>query len=201
MSCPWVPAGDTLYAAYHDQEWGRPVREDSRLFEFLVLEGTQAGLSWRQILARREAYQRAFHGFLPATVAGMDKAELEALLHPRHGLIRNRAKLQSAVSNAQALLQVQKEHGSFAEYLWGFVDGRTEHHAFTCMEQVPAFTPLSERLCADLRRRGFRFVGPTICYAYMQAVGLVNDHLVSCPIHAELLRGAGGKNEAGNAAL
>jgi DNA-3-methyladenine glycosylase I len=182
--CDWA-GSDPDMVAYHDDEWGVPVHDDPKHFEFLVLEGAQAGLSWSTILKRREGYRKAFAGFDPAKVARFTPARVEKLLLDP-GIIRNRAKVQSAVGNAQAFLEVQKEFGSFDAYIWGFVGGRTLVNKWRRMAQLPAVSPESEALSADLRRRGFRFVGPTICYAKMQASGLINDHLVSCYRYAEL---------------
>jgi len=165
--------------AYHDQEWGVPVHDDRRLFELLTLEGAQAGLSWITILRKREAYRRAFAGFDPSRVAAFSPETLaKMMLDP--GLVRNRLKLGSTVSNAQAFLAIQREFGSFDAYLWAFVDGQPQVNRWADFSQVPAVTPQAERLSRDLKRRGFRFVGPTIMYAFMQAAGLVDDHLASC---------------------
>lgn len=180
--CTWVPEDDALYQAYHDDEWGVPVFDERVLFEFLILESAQAGLSWRQILQRREGYRRAFAGFDPVLVAQFDQAQQEALLQDA-GIIRNRLKIKSAVNNAQAFLAVQQTEGSFAEYVWSFVEGTPIQNNFQRLDQVPAQTPLSDKLSKDLKRRGFSFLGSTTCYAYMQAVGLVNDHLLDCPQH------------------
>jgi len=178
IRCSWA-GPDPLYQAYHDQEWGVPVHEDRLLFEFLTLEGAQAGLSWITILRKRDAYRDAFAGFDPERVARFDKAkEAELLANP--GIVRNRLKIESTISNARAFQQVQEEFGSFAAYQWRFVDGTPLQNAWRSLSEVPATTPLSEMLCRDLKKRGFRFVGGTICYAYMQAVGMVNDHTVDC---------------------
>ena len=171
--------------AYHDREWGQPVHDELRHFEFLLLETQQAGLSWRTILNKREHYRHAFAGFDPRKVAKFGERDLERLMGDA-GLVRNRRKLQAAINNAKAFLEVQKEHGSFDAYLWGFVGGRPLINAWHSPEEVPAVTELSDRLAADLKRRGFAFVGSTTIYAHMQAVGLVNDHLVSCFRWAEL---------------
>lgn len=181
--CPWA-LGSELELEYHDHEWGTPERDDRRLFEFVVLEGAQAGLSWRTILNKREAYRSAFAGFDPEAVATFDSTD-EARLLVDAGIVRNRAKVASAITNARAYLDVQAECGSFARYLWSFVDDAPVVNHWRAMADVPASTPVSEVLSKDLRRRGFRFVGPTICYALMQATGLVNDHLVTCPRHPE----------------
>lgn len=181
-ACPWC-GQDPLYRRYHDTEWGVPVHEDAVLFEFLVLEGAQAGLSWITVLRKREHYRRAFDHFDAERVAAFDAARIEALLQDP-GLIRNRLKMESAVSNARAFLDVQAQFGSFDRYIWGFVDGRPIVNRFASTVEVPAVTPLAETISRDLKRRGFRFVGPTIVYAHMQATGMVNDHLVTCPRHA-----------------
>jgi DNA-3-methyladenine glycosylase I len=171
--------------AYHDDEWGVPAHDDRTLFEFLVLEGAQAGLSWRTILGRREGYRRAFAGFDPAAVARFGARQVTRLLADP-GIIRNRLKVEAAIENARRFLEVQAEHGSFDRYLWDLAGGRPRQNAFRGMADVPAVTPEAEAISRDLRRRGFRFVGPTIVYATMQAVGLVNDHLVECFRWAEL---------------
>lgn len=178
MRCAWA-GGDPLLIAYHDREWGVPVHDDRTLFEFLVLEGAQAGLSWLTILRRREAYRRAFAGFDPAVVAVFGKSDVERLLADP-GLIRNRRKIEAAVGNARAFVAVQEEFGSFDAYIWRFTGGRVIHNAWRCLEDLPAATPLSTALSQDLKRRGFSFVGPTICYAHMQATGMVNDHTIDC---------------------
>ena len=178
VRCPWSE-GSAEYLAYHDEEWGVPVRDERRLFEFLVLEGAQAGLSWSTILAKRVSYRRAFADFDPVRVARFTPARVAKLLNDP-GIVRNRLKVESAVRNAQAFLQVQEEFGGFAAYAWRFVDGRPRQNAWRSSKQVPASTPESDALSKDLKRRGFNFVGSTICYAFMQAVGMVNDHLVDC---------------------
>jgi len=177
VRCHWA-AGPWL-VPYHDGEWGVPVHDDARHFEFLVLEGAQAGLSWLTILKRREGYRRAFAQFDPQKVARFTPARVEKLLGDT-GIIRNRAKVEATVRNARAFLAVAEEFGSFDAYLWGFVGGRTRHNSWRRTDQIPAHTQVSEALSADLRRRDFRFVGPTVCYSHLQAAGLVNDHLVSC---------------------
>ncbi len=175
--CAW--AATPLGIAYHDAEWGVPLHDDRALFEFLILEGAQAGLSWELILNRRESYREAFDGFDPAIVAAYDDAKAAELL-ANPGIVRNRQKVASAIGNARAFLDVQREFGSFDAYVWGFVDGTPIRNAWQSMDQVPATTPLSESMSRDLRRRSFRFVGPTICYAFMQATGMVNDHTTDC---------------------
>jgi DNA-3-methyladenine glycosylase I len=177
--CSWVPDGDELYAAYHDEEWGAPERDDRALYELLTLEGAQAGLSWSTILRKREGYRRAFEGFDPAVVARFDEARVEALLQDP-GIVRNRLKVSSTVENARRVLEVQAELGSFADLLWGFVDGEPLVGRWKTVGELPAETPVSKAMSKELKRRGFRFVGPTVCYAFMQAAGLVNDHTVSC---------------------
>jgi len=176
--CAWA-GSDPLYQAYHDREWGVPVHDDRTLFEFLTLEGAQAGLSWITILRKRAAYRDAFAGFDPAVVATFDEARQAELL-TNAGIVRNRLKIASTISNARAFLQVQAEFGSFDAYQWRFVDGRPIQNAWRSMAEVPASTPLSDTLSRDLKQRGFRFVGTTICYAHMQAIGMVNDHTVDC---------------------
>lgn len=175
--CPW--ARDPLMIAYHDEEWGVPVHDDRLLFEFLILEGAQAGLSWSTILNRREGYRRAYAGFDPANVARFDARKLETLREDG-GIIRNSGKIAWSVRNAQAFLDVQRAFGSFDAYLWAFVDGTPIVNRPKTVADVPASTELSDRLSKDLRKRGFGFVGSTICYAYLQAVGLVDDHVVEC---------------------
>ncbi len=182
--CAWVP-DDPLYRAYHDEEWGTPVHDDRLLFEFLILEGAQAGLSWSTILKKRDHYRAAFDGFDPARVAAYDADKIAALLADP-GIVRNRRKVESAVQNARAFLEVQREFGSFDAYVWGFVGGKPLHNGFRSLAEIPAETPESRALSKDLKRRGFNFVGPTICYAFMQAVGMVNDHTVDCFRYAEL---------------
>lgn len=177
--------GDPLYEEYHDREWGVPVHDDRTLFEFLILEGAQAGLSWRTVLHRRPGYRRVFGGFDPALVGAFDAQRMEeALADP--GIIRNRAKVKAAVLNAQAFLRVQAEFGSFDAYIWRFVGGTPRQNRWAAMAEVPARTPESDAMSKDLIRRGFKFVGSTICYAYMQATGMVNDHVLSCTRHGEV---------------
>jgi DNA-3-methyladenine glycosylase I len=182
--CRWALASANE-ERYHDSEWGVPLHEDRKLFEFLVLEGAQAGLSWRTILDKRQAYREAFDDFDPLAVAAYDHAKLETLLQ-NPGIVRNRLKIQSAVSNAQAFLKVLETFDSFDHYIWQFVDGETRQNRWLSHAQLPAYSPESERMSKDLQKRGFKFVGKTICYAYMQAVGMVNDHVVDCYRHAEL---------------
>jgi DNA-3-methyladenine glycosylase I len=175
--CPWA-VGDE-YVRYHDREWGVPVHDDRLLFEFLILEGAQAGLSWVTILKKRKNYREAFDNFDPAVVARYSKRKIESLLK-NPGIVRNRLKVESAVTNADAFLAVQNEFGSFDEYIWSFVGGRPKQDARGSMKSVPARTAESDAMSKDLKRRGFRFVGTTICYAFMQATGMVNDHVTTC---------------------
>ena len=187
--CPW-PGDDPLMLAYHDEEWGTPVRDDRVHFEFLVLESSQAGLSWRTILHKREGYRRAFAGFDPEKVAVFDEATIEELVHDS-SIVRNRAKINAAVKNARAFLEVQRELGSFSAFFWSFVGGKPIVNAWTELRQVPAVTAEAAAASAAMRKRGFSFVGPTVVYSHMQACGLVNDHLVSCFRHREVQRPAG----------
>ena len=182
--CPWAKA--ELDVAYHDGEWGVPVHDDPLLFEFLTLEGAQAGLSWSTILKKRSSYRRSFANFDPRTVARFSPAKIERLLQDP-GIVRNRLKIESTVSNARAFLQVQREFGSFDTYVWRFVGGEPKQNGWRVFRQVPASTSESDALSKDLKRRGFRFVGSTICYAFMQAVGMVNDHLTTCFRYRELV--------------
>jgi DNA-3-methyladenine glycosylase I len=184
--CAWA-GDDPLYVVYHDAEWGVPVHDDRKLFEFLILEGAQAGLSWLTILRKRENYRRAFAGFEPERVARFGAREVRRLLVDP-GIVRNRLKVAGAIRNAQAFLAVQEEFGSFDRFMWRFVGGRPTQNAWRQLQQVPSRTPESDALSKDLRTRGFAFVGSTICYAHMQAIGMVNDHLVSCFRHRELSR-------------
>jgi len=177
IRCAW--ANNELSIRYHDEEWGVPVHDDRTLFEFLILEGAQAGLSWNTILNKRENYRKAFDGFDPARVARYDRRKVERLLRDP-GIVRNKLKVASAVGNAKAFLRVQKEFGSFDRYVWQFVGGKPRVNSPESMKQVPARTPESDAMSKDLKKRGFRFVGSTICYAFMQAVGMVNDHVVDC---------------------
>jgi DNA-3-methyladenine glycosylase I len=185
--CGW--AKDELSIRYHDEEWGVPVHDDRRWFEFLVLEGAQAGLSWDTILRKRENYRRAFAEFDPAVVARFRDAKIEKLLADP-GIVRNRLKVNSVVRNAQAFLKIQQDVGSFDAYIWPFVDGKPLRNPWRSLDQVPARTEISDALSKDLKRRGFTFVGSTICYALMQATGLVNDHLVGCFRHPAGTKGA-----------
>ena len=178
--CPW--ARTALSLAYHDFEWGMPVHDDPRLFEFLVLEGAQAGLSWETILNKREAYRQAFADFDPRAVAAFDHQRIQQLMG-NAGIVRNRLKIESAVRNANAFLEIQSQFGSFDAYVWRFVGGKPRVNRWRSIEQLPARTAQSDALSKDLKQRGFNFVGSTICYAFMQAVGMVNDHLVTCFRH------------------
>ncbi|MDL1900560.1 DNA-3-methyladenine glycosylase I [Anaerolineae bacterium CFX9] len=182
--CAWGTS-DPLYMEYHDKEWGVPVHDDGRLFEFLILEGMQAGLSWITILRKRENFRAAFDQFDPLKVASYGSEKIEALMQDA-GIIRNRAKLTAAVTNAQAFLKVQQEFGTFAAYMWQFVGGRPIQNRWKSLRELPAETDESRALSKDLLRRGFKFVGPTIIYAHMQACGMVNDHLTTCFRHAQL---------------
>ena len=189
--CAWAGT-DPLYVAYHDQEWGVPIHDDRLLFEFLVLEGAQAGLSWSTILRKRDAYQRAFDGFEPRKVARFDKQKTAALLADA-GIVRNRAKIESAIKNARAFLDVQTEFGSFDAYQWRFVDGRPRQNRRRAVGDIPARTGQSDAMSNDLKTRGFTFVGSTIIYAHMQAVGMVNDHVVHCFRHREVAKLGGAR--------
>ena len=184
MRCEWA-GDDPQYVAYHDTEWGVPVHDDRVLFEFLILEGAQAGLSWKTILGKRENYRRAFANFDPAIVADFDDEKVAALLADP-GLVRNRLKINSAVRNARGYIDIQSEHGSFDGYVWGFVGGRPIINRWENLRQLPAESAESRALSKDLKRRGFNFVGPTIMYAFMQAVGIVTDHLMSCYRYSQL---------------
>ena len=179
IRCAWVPPGDSLYEAYHDTEWGVPVHDDRTHFEFLILEGAQAGLSWSTILKRREAYRKAFDHFDPKRIARYDARKVEELLQ-NSGIIRNRLKIEATINNAQCFLEIVKEFGTFDNYVWPFVGGKPiQYHRKSCSE-IPTASPEAQRLSKDLQKRGFKFVGPTIIYAHMQAVGMINDHTVDC---------------------
>lgn len=186
--CDWC-GDDPLYIDYHDTEWGVPAHDDRLQFEFLVLESAQAGLSWITILRRRENYRRAFSNFDPCTVARFDKRKITSLLNDK-GIIRNKAKINAAVTNAQAFLKVQEEFGTFDAYIWRFVDGKPKKNKWKMLAQIPAQSIESEKLSKDLKSRGFKFVGPVIVYAHMQAVGMVNDHLVDCFRYRTLIDGS-----------
>ena len=182
--CPWA-GGGPLMLAYHDTEWGVPVHDDRTLFEFLTLEGAQAGLSWETILKKRENYRRAFDNFDAARIARYSERDVERLLADA-GIVRNRLKVAATVNNAQRFLEAREEFGSFDEYIWRFVGGRPIKNSFRAVSEMPAKTEESEAMSKELRRRGFKFVGPTICYAFMQAVGMVNDHTIGCFRYAEV---------------
>jgi len=186
--CSW-PGTDELYIKYHDEEWGEPVHDDTRHFEFLVLEAAQAGLSWITILKRRENYRKAYLGFDPKIVASFTDKDEERLLQDA-GIIRNRLKIKSSIQNARRFLEVQKEFGSFDSYLWGFVDGKPVVNGWEEISQIPPKTELSDRISKDLKKRGFSFVGSTIIYSHLQAVGVVNDHIVSCFRYREVQKTA-----------
>lgn len=178
--CPWCGNGnDELLTAYHDEEWGTPVRDDRTMFEFLVLESAQAGLSWNTILRKRENYRRAFDGFDPEKIARYGDEKIQELLNDK-GIVRNRLKIQAAVNNARAFLDIRREFGSFCAYAWGFVGGKPIKNAWRTLGDVPARTPESDAMSRDMKKRGFMFFGSTICYAHMQATGMVNDHLTDC---------------------
>ncbi len=189
VRCPWART-DPLYLAYHDREWGVPEHDDNRLFEMLILEGAQAGLSWITILRKRRHYRKVFAGFDPRRVARFDRRRIAALLRDP-GIVRNRGKVEAAVRNARALLAVAEKEGSFDRYLWRFVGNRPIKNRWVRLGQVPVETDQSRALSRDLKKRGFAFVGPTICYAFMQAVGMVNDHLTGCFRHRPLHLGRG----------
>ncbi len=182
--CSWA-GSDPLYIEYHDTEWGVPLHDDRKLFEFLVLEGAQAGLSWITILKKRDNYRKAFDHFDPHKIAAYNNAQVKLLLSDK-GIIRNRLKMEAAVQNAASFLAVQREFGSFDRYIWQFVGGRPLKNVWKTADQIPAQTKESAAMSLDLKKRGFKFVGPTICYAFMQAVGLVNDHAVECFRHREV---------------
>jgi DNA-3-methyladenine glycosylase I len=185
--CEWAPLENPVYLAYHDEEWGVPVHDDGKLFEMLVLEGAQAGLSWSTILNKREGYRRAFAGFDPAKVARFDARKVKRLLADP-SIVRNRLKVESTVANAKAVIRVQEEDGSLDAFLWSFIDGVPKVNRFGKLGDIPSETAESKAMSKDLKRRGFRFVGPTVCYAFMQACGLVNDHVVSCFRYREVGR-------------
>ena len=184
MRCPWC-GEDPTYVGYHDREWGVPVHDDRTLFEFLTLESAQAGLSWITILRKREGYRAAYAGFDPEVVARFGSERVDEMLADP-GIVRNRAKIEASIGNARAFLAVQEEWGSFDSYVWSFVEGRPMQHRWRRMADVPAIGPVAETLSKDLRQRGFRFLGPTIVYAHMQATGMVNDHLVTCFRHRQV---------------
>ena len=186
--CPWVDLTKLDYVDYHDKEWGVPVHDDRTIFEFLTLEGAQAGLSWYTVLRKREAYRKAFEQFDPKMVARYGKRKLKSLLN-NPGIIRNQQKIVAAINNAQRFLEVQQEFGSFDRYIWRFVDGKPIMHKLTRLKDYPATSAESDALSKDLKQRGFKFVGSTICYAHMQATGMVNDHVVDCFRRHEIING------------
>ena len=186
--CSW-PSDIPLYVDYHDNEWGRPTHDDRELFELLILEGAQAGLSWITILKKREAYREAFDGFDPAKVALYDEAKVEELM-ANEGIVRNRLKINAAITNAKLFLDVAREFGGFDAFIWKYVDGAPIVNRWRTEEDIPATTPLSDRISKDLKKRGFKFVGSTIVYAYMQSIGMVNDHITSCFVYHDLADGA-----------
>jgi DNA-3-methyladenine glycosylase I len=179
VRCTWNSFEDPLYRKYHDDEWGVPVYEDRKIFEFLVLESAQAGLSWSTVLRKRENYREAFAGFDPVKVAKFTQKDVAKLLG-NAGIIRNRLKIEAAINNAQRFLEIQKEFGTFSKYIWGFVGGKTIRNRWKSIKQLPAITPEAEALAKDMKKRGFKFLGPTVLYAHMQATGMVNDHTVDC---------------------
>jgi DNA-3-methyladenine glycosylase I len=183
--CAWAPLGDADYLAYHDEEWGVPAHDDVHLFEMITLEGAQAGLSWSTILHKREGYRRVFKGFDPASVARFTPARIERALEDP-AIVRNRVKVGSTIANAKAVLEVQDQEGSLDAYLWSFVDGAPVVNAWRRLEEIPSETDASRSMSKDMKRRGFRFVGPTVCYAFMQATGMVNDHVISCFRYSEV---------------
>ncbi len=187
IRCPWALKSD-LEIRYHDEEWGRPCRDERRQFEFITLEAAQAGLSWALILKKREGYRRAFAGFDPVKVAEFGPAEVERLVGDA-SIIRNRLKIESAINNARRFLEVAAQYGTFSAYIWDFVDGEPVVNAWAELSQIPAKTPLSDKLAKDLKQRGFKFMGSTVVYSHLQATGLVNDHLVSCFRHKEVQGG------------
>ncbi|MEX1063295.1 MAG: DNA-3-methyladenine glycosylase I [Balneolaceae bacterium] len=186
--CPWVDLTKKDYVDYHDTEWGVPVYDDRLLFEFLILEGAQAGLSWYTVLRKRDNYRIAFDGFNPEKVARYDRQKVESLLG-NPGIIRNRLKIAAAINNARKFLEVQETYGSFSDYMWGFVDGEPIVHEFMTMGDYPATSPESDAMSRDLRQKGFKFIGSTICYAHMQATGMVNDHAMDCFRRQEVISG------------
>jgi DNA-3-methyladenine glycosylase I len=184
--CRWCQGND-LMIAYHDEEWGVPVHDDRKLFEFMVLDAFQAGLSWSTILAKRENFRRAFDGFDPARIARYGERQVDRLLNDAK-IVRNRQKIAATIHNAKLFLEVQREHGSFDAYIWGLAGGRTRQNSYKIEKRIPAHTRQSDAMSKALKQRGFKFVGSTICYAFMQAAGMVNDHVVGCFRHAEVAR-------------
>ena len=185
--CAWL-GNDALMMRYHDEEWGVPVHEDRKWFEFLVLDAFQAGLSWRTVLHKREAFRQVFHGFEPVKVARMSETEIDQACH-NPAIIRNRLKIRAAVNNARAFLEVQEKQGTFDSFIWSFTGGQVIHNAWKELKELPASTPLSDAVSKALKKEGFSFVGSTICYAFLQAGGVVNDHVIHCFRHKELIGG------------
>ena len=185
--CAWVPENDALYIKYHDEEWGVPVYDDDKIFEFLLLESFQAGLSWITVLRKRKNYRKAFAGFNPKKVAAFIQKDVQKLLK-NDGIIRNKLKIEAAVNNAKRFLEVQKEFGTFSNYIWGFVGNKTLDRKRKTIKEIPAISAESEKLSIDLKARGFKFVGPTIIYAHMQAIGMVNDHTTDCFRYRKIFR-------------
>lgn len=183
--CEWVPLVDPLYIRYHDEEWGVPVHDDLKLFELLILEGAQAGLSWNTILKKRENYRKAYEGFDPRKIAKYDEDKVKSLMS-NQGIIRNELKIRSVIKNAIAFMNVQQEFGNFDSYIWKFVGNKPKINGWRSIKEIPARTPESDAMSKDLKKRGFKFVGSTICYAFMQATGMVNDHVVHCFRYPEL---------------
>jgi DNA-3-methyladenine glycosylase I len=188
IRCPWVDLSKPDYIRYHDEEWGVPVYDDRTIFEFLTLEAAQAGLSWYTVLRKRPAYRKAYNSFDPKKVARFDEARIEALIQDA-GIIRNRLKIRASVNNAHRFLEVQDEYGSFSKYIWGFVGNRPKINRIETLSDYAATSPESDALSRDLKKRGFRFMGPTICYAHMQATGMVNDHAIGCFRRKEITKG------------
>lgn len=185
VQCAWIE-DIPIFIEYHDKEWGRPVHDDVKLFEMLILEGAQAGLSWVTVLKKRENYRKAFDGFDPVKVSQYDDKKIEELMQ-NEGIIRNRLKINAAIINAKLFLKIQKEYGSFAKFIWGYVDNTPITNHPQRIEDLPASTPLSDKISKDMKKMGFKFVGSTIIYAFMQATGMVNDHVVGCPVYQELI--------------
>ncbi|RMF57141.1 MAG: DNA-3-methyladenine glycosylase I [Calditrichaeota bacterium] len=185
IRCEWAPPNEPLYCSYHDSEWGVPVHDDRLLFEFLILEGAQAGLSWITILKKRDNYRKAFDNFDPSQVAQYDQNKIQELLN-NPGIVRNRLKINAAIKNARAYLRIQEEYGSFNNFIWRYVDGCPIINSWKTLKEIPSRTPLSDTISKELKKRGFSFVGSTICYAFMQAIGMVNDHVVDCFRYREI---------------
>ncbi len=192
IRCAWVPTNDTLYLQYHDLEWGVPVHDDRVWFEFLILEGFQAGLSWRTVLYKRENFRQAFDQFNPQNIASYGEEKITQLLS-NAGIIRNRSKIRASILNARAFLAIQSEFGGFEAYTWRFVDGKPKVNTWNALSDIPARSPESDKMSKDLIQRGFKFVGSTICYAHMQATGMVNDHTIDCFRYQEIISGYGEK--------